>query len=259
MILTRIRERVRAQDWFAVTVELLIVVLGVFFGIQVANWNTERVERETGRVYRQRILDDLNSNAADIEMRVRYYHQVRAHALAALAVVRAPDRPAGEQFLIDLYEATQVVPRVLKRNTWEEVLSTGAMNVIGSPGRREMISNYYQSADTVEFTLRSVTPYRAWMRSRMPYDIQRRVRERCPEIIQIDARFNVAARLAENCTLGLPPARIAEVAAKLRADPELEGHLNSALTDLDQKIAIGNGFRNNTNAEIAKAWRREVD
>jgi len=42
MILRRIVESLRARDWFTVAIELVIVVLGVFIGIQMANGNEER-------------------------------------------------------------------------------------------------------------------------------------------------------------------------------------------------------------------------
>ncbi len=42
MILT---DAFRKQDWFTVFVETMIVVLGVFLGLQVNNWNAARGDR----------------------------------------------------------------------------------------------------------------------------------------------------------------------------------------------------------------------
>ncbi len=42
MILRRLATSIRKQDWFAVVIETLIVVLGVFLGLQVNNWNEAR-------------------------------------------------------------------------------------------------------------------------------------------------------------------------------------------------------------------------
>lgn len=42
MLLRRITQHVKDQNWFAVFVDFLIVVVGVFIGIQVANWNEQR-------------------------------------------------------------------------------------------------------------------------------------------------------------------------------------------------------------------------
>jgi hypothetical protein len=45
MILRRISENVRSQNWFTVAVEFIIVVVGVFMGLQVQDWNDARKAR----------------------------------------------------------------------------------------------------------------------------------------------------------------------------------------------------------------------
>jgi hypothetical protein len=45
MILRRIASAFRRQDWFTVFVETMIVVLGVFLGLQVNNWNAAGQDR----------------------------------------------------------------------------------------------------------------------------------------------------------------------------------------------------------------------
>ena len=39
MLLRRITQHVKDQNWTAVALDFFIVVIGVFIGIQVANWN----------------------------------------------------------------------------------------------------------------------------------------------------------------------------------------------------------------------------
>lgn len=58
MILRRLTEHARAQNWFAVPLDFLIVVAGVFVGIQVANWNGARIQRALGNDYTVRIIAD---------------------------------------------------------------------------------------------------------------------------------------------------------------------------------------------------------
>ena len=62
MILRRITEHVKAQNWFAVGLDFVIVVVGVFIGIQVANWNEARRDREAEVIY----LDRLEREIAEI-------------------------------------------------------------------------------------------------------------------------------------------------------------------------------------------------
>lgn len=46
MILRRLRTHVEAENWLAVAIDFVIVVIGVFIGIQVANWNEARKDME---------------------------------------------------------------------------------------------------------------------------------------------------------------------------------------------------------------------
>ena len=69
MLLRRISQHVHDQNWFAVFIDFLIVVVGVFIGIQVANWNEDRAERALEQEYLERIyfdtvrvIDDLKDN-----------------------------------------------------------------------------------------------------------------------------------------------------------------------------------------------------
>ena len=44
MILRRLAQSLKEQNWTAITVEFALIALGVFLGIQAANWNEQRVE-----------------------------------------------------------------------------------------------------------------------------------------------------------------------------------------------------------------------
>jgi hypothetical protein len=46
MILGRAVEHAKTQNWFAVMLDFLIVVMGVFVGIEAANWNQARPDRQ---------------------------------------------------------------------------------------------------------------------------------------------------------------------------------------------------------------------
>ncbi|HRX38735.1 MAG TPA: hypothetical protein P5072_04805, partial [Parvularculaceae bacterium] len=45
MILRRVIDHVKKQQWTAVFLDFIIVVVGVFIGIQVSNWNAARADR----------------------------------------------------------------------------------------------------------------------------------------------------------------------------------------------------------------------
>lgn len=70
MILRRIGEAVRRQDWFVVLVEVLVVIFGVFIGLQVDDWNKARLDRADEKLFMSRFHDELLLSAA-LASRVR--------------------------------------------------------------------------------------------------------------------------------------------------------------------------------------------
>lgn len=236
MILRRVREHVIHHNWFAVTIDLLIVVIGVFFGTQASNWNQGRLDRQQAREYRLMLRDDLNTNLKNLRNRRQYYQWVRNEALATLAALQRPAGTLNEQFLIDAYQASQMLPWGLKRNTYDQILSTGSMSKLGTPLLRDEIANYYVGADVTGANLVAVPPYRETIRRIMPYGAQQRVRSRCPEIITQDSNGAPRMILPRPCTLGLDPAIVRAAVTQVHDWPGLELDLNRLLVDLDQKI-----------------------
>ena len=42
MILNRLAKGIKNQDWFVVVLEIFIVVIGIYIGLQVDDWNKAR-------------------------------------------------------------------------------------------------------------------------------------------------------------------------------------------------------------------------
>ena len=83
MILRRITEHVKTQNWFAVGVDFVIVVMGVFIGIQVSNWNASRADRSNEMLYLGYLAEDLQSDLRKID-NVYRVSEWRMSALAAV-------------------------------------------------------------------------------------------------------------------------------------------------------------------------------
>jgi len=237
MILRRIREHVGTHNWFAVGIDLIIVVLGVFLGTQVSNWNAERLAHEAGDTYRARIVRDLQNNEADLEARAAYYEQVRVFGLEVLGALDGSARVADERLLIAAYQASQIYPRPQNRATYDEIISIGALNTLGDVEMRDRIANYYVGLETSDATFRNVPPYREIVRRAIPYAVQQRIREACAEqMIQGDGVGLQRLVIPTECSLGLPSYVLARAAARLRGTPGLELDTTRLLGDLDQKL-----------------------
>ena len=235
MIPRRLYQHVQSHNWFAVAIDFLIVVIGVFVGIQVSNWNAERIEKRAARIYLERIREDIDASARSVENMVSYYRSVRQHALAALAAFDMPLAELDQQFLIDAYQASQILMRTVERSTYDEILSAGAMNSIPDVEVRRRIANYYKNVDAIEELMRYVPPYRENLRRYLPYTVQSAIFERCDDVASVDSRGYASATLPERCDLGLPAQVIAAGIAAIRT-PDLRLDLARRLADLDTKL-----------------------
>lgn len=238
MVIRRIREHAAHHNWFAVGIDLLIVVAGVFLGMQASNWNDARIERQQGESYRVRLIEDLRTNESDLQQRRAYYRQVRSHALAALEVLEQPSRPAGEQFLIDAYQATQVVPRTLSRFTYDEMIAAGGVDRLDGADLRKKVKNYYLGMETAETTFRTIPPYREHLRRVMPYVSQRQVRTHCREILGTSPSGEQMNVLPKSCRLALDSASVARAVVQVRSSPGIAADLTRYLIDLDLKLDL---------------------
>lgn len=80
MLLRRVIEHVRRQEWTAIGIDFAIVVVGVFVGIQVSNWNASRIERALAGTYLKRLAEDVRSDIAEIDE----IHRVSTERMSAL-------------------------------------------------------------------------------------------------------------------------------------------------------------------------------
>lgn len=240
MILRRFSAALRAQNWSAVLVEIAIVVIGVFIGIEVSNWNAGRLEHDAARVYQVRLREELAANILDLQKRQDYYAQVRSHGLAALAAFDQPRESLGEAFLNDAYQASQIGPRSIGRSTYDEILSVGALPTIGDSRLRNRMSTYYQALRSMEGLMDNVPPYRDSLRRHMPYAVQQAIVTECKERRVRLAGGSTRARMAERCSLHLPPDKLAEAVAAV-AVPEIKLDLTRNLSDIDTKLTLWQG------------------
>jgi hypothetical protein len=236
MILRRIREHVTHHNWFAVAVDFVIVVLGVFVGIQASNWNQARLDRAQGREYRAMLVDDLHTNQHNLAMRKRYYEWVRSEALKTQAALDGPESALGAQFLVDAYQATQILPWSLTRNTYDQIIAAGRISELGNADLRDKVSNYYVGSEVTGDNLASVMPYRDILRRAMPYAAQYQIRTVCGERITENSRGEAIMVLPEHCSIRLDPPTLRQAIRQVRDTAGLSLDLNRQLVDLDQKL-----------------------
>jgi len=88
MILRRIAKGIKTQDWFVVMLEVLIVVVGIFIGLQVDDWNEGRKTQERESEYLAALSEDLKTVRSNVESAIKTHENLASYGLKALEILR---------------------------------------------------------------------------------------------------------------------------------------------------------------------------
>ena len=83
MIIQRLAQAIRRQDWFQVVIEVLIVIVGIFLGMQVTDWNELRKDNDRSEIIVDRLLEDIEMDKRYLQSRLDHYVLVRNFARQA--------------------------------------------------------------------------------------------------------------------------------------------------------------------------------
>lgn len=147
MILRRVVTHFRKQDWTALFLDFMVVVIGILIAVQVTEWSEARRDRGLEREYLVRLHTDLEStlgarsagsDAAQWNETRLAQQQIVLNALRT-GVLREEER-AGFETGMAWFGFVGGVE--VQRATIEELRSTGAMNLITDVGLRSRILKF---------------------------------------------------------------------------------------------------------------------
>ena len=226
MFLRRIIENLRVQNWTAIAIDLAIVVVGVFIGMQVANWNQARLDKiETEHMLVQ-LLPELQSQIEFFDSVRTYYATSRQYADQALAGWRGDSGLTDEQFVIAAYQATQITGIGTNAENWALTFGGEQLRNIKDPKVQRNMEIMLTSDYTPVSLDAAATPYREDVRHIIPIRIQDDIRRECGDRIVKGKAGAVFTILPKTCDLRIEPAEAAKIAAALRARPDLAQELN---------------------------------
>jgi hypothetical protein len=89
MILRRVIEHVREQNWTAIWIDFVIVVVGVFIGIQVSNWNGNQSEIARERLLLGELRGELAESMKQVAIKQTAFNQVGRSGERSIAFLDA--------------------------------------------------------------------------------------------------------------------------------------------------------------------------
>ena len=237
MILRRLSENLRAQNWTAITIEFFIVVVGVFIGTQVSNWNQTRLEKQATNKMLEQLAPELRSQLEFFDTIGTYYGISRRYADQAFAGWKRDPGVSDEQFVIAAYQASQISGIAINPDSWSLTFGGSQLRDIEDPKIRRNLE-IILTADYSPVEIPAVaTRYREQVRHIIPIDIQDRIRDECGDRTTMGKEGAVIIVLPPSCSMTIDPSRAHDIAAALRARADLPGELHWHLAAIASYMA----------------------
>ena len=145
MILRRILRHFRKQEWTAIAIDFVIVVMGVFVGVQASNLNAARAER----VEEARIIERLHAEFVALrdqtQPRIGLIETYARRTGKLIDLIRAGGPPASDKEmrpLLDAVWSNSGSPQAPAG--FLELINSGSIARLSDPGLRAALTRYAQ-------------------------------------------------------------------------------------------------------------------
>ncbi len=142
MLFRRVAQHVKAQNWTAVAIDFVIVVIGVFIGIQVANWNDARSENERIAAQLESFRTELILARDDFATSQAYYaDRVEGVSILRHRLEQGGDFPSDE-FNPLVVSAIRGGSLNMAFPGYEELTTTGAISKVSNERLRGLLHDW---------------------------------------------------------------------------------------------------------------------
>ncbi len=144
MLLRRITEHVKSQNWFAVLLDFLIVVVGIYLGLQASAWQESRQDQRRGLETLERLHADFQVINGEIDEALSYHRGIVDGMVAVLSATATGELATEdeERFVYGLDSALKYSAGSRRSSTYVDIVSSGQTYLISDPDLRAALSHY---------------------------------------------------------------------------------------------------------------------
>lgn len=148
MLLRRLKEHVRGENWFAVALDLLVVIVGLFIGLQVDTWWEGRKEAQLESVYLMEIQEDFEANRSSLEEQIRQTEQIIKDMITLHAQSLLPEPGLSSSELNTRFISIHNMPTlILVTRAYDHLTGSGDLKLLTSRPLKNALAEYYAAAE----------------------------------------------------------------------------------------------------------------
>ena len=151
MIIRRLGDAFARQDWFVVFIELIVLVLGIFIGLQVDDWNQARKDRLEERVFLEELLEDFDASESSLASSIERLERV-ATAMIGLLEQSAKDAPDWDMDQLNTaFRQLHNMPTFIAvSRAYDNLTGAGDLRLLRNRELKNALAQYYSFAELIE-------------------------------------------------------------------------------------------------------------
>lgn len=154
MILRRFSEHIRKQNWFAVGLDLTVVVVGIYIGLQADAWMSAKQDRDLEIEYLERLVSDMEESIVAQRNNIQAFDEGSA-AIDYIAEFQKSGNSGDvdiARLVVGLNNVGWVAPPMTNMITIRELQSTGNISLIRDVAIRNAIGKFERSYASAAFS-----------------------------------------------------------------------------------------------------------
>lgn len=148
MILRRLAQNLREQNWTAIAIEFVLLVLGVYLGIQAQQWQSGLEGRRLEQDYLRRMLNDVDLSIQTNDLNITRLEGLASGQALVVSSLGRCELPEAQRdaFADGLSDIAKVGPSVFVLSTMDEMLSAGKFSLVQNPTVRDVMNGLARDA-----------------------------------------------------------------------------------------------------------------
>ena len=147
MLLRRWTAHVRGENWFAVALDLLVVVVGLFIGLQIDTWWEGQKEARLESVYLLEIQEDFEASKSSLDEQIRAAEQTISDMITLYDQSLLPEPSLSFSELNARFTSINNMPAfVLVTRAYDNLTGSGDLKLLNNRPLKNALAEYYAAA-----------------------------------------------------------------------------------------------------------------
>lgn len=240
------------KDFFA---QIATIVIGLLLAVGIEQTVEYFHHQSQAAVFEESLRADLREEHWSWQLLLDYNHQVLRNAERAINALEGKSELTNESLLVSAYRATQYRNRLQRRDTFDELVSTGAIGMLRDPLLRRTAIKFYNLPIFDNIVNEGLASrFREEFRSSIANDVQRALAKQCGDRAIVPNDYStIPGALDYACSTGLSESSIDNAVRALKSNPNLLGALRLRVANLETRLndlVIRPDVRNNLEVVI---------